>query len=69
MTKMNNEFFKAPRIFTGITCPRRGSIIFQVLVALAQEAGLDFDELFDDEEYLIDKSLEWDMLRENGKSV
>ena len=55
-------------IFTGITCTRRGSIIFQVFITLAQEAGLDFDKVFDDGEHLIDESLEWDLLRENEKS-
>ena len=68
MAKMSNKFFKAPWIVTAITCPKRGATIFQVLVVLAHEAGLDSDKIYDEEEHLIDKSLEWGMLKEDEKS-
>ena len=42
--------------------------IFQVLVVLAHEAGLDFDKIYDKEEHLIDESLEWGMLKKDDKS-
>ena len=58
IAKMNLESFKLPMIFTGITFPRRGSDIFLVVVALAQEAGLDIDEVFDDGDNPSDDSLE-----------
>ena len=65
MAKMYDVFFRAPMIFTAFTCPRRGPIIFRVVLACLQNAGIDLDGNYDgeiDESHLIDETLEWGFL-------
>ena len=41
ITKIYSNFIKTPWVFTVIICPKRGPVIFQVLLELAKDIGLD----------------------------
>ena len=62
LAKMNDKFFVAPWVFLCFICPIRGRIVLRVCLALMKEAGVDLDAVYDDEEHLIDKTLDWDLL-------
>jgi len=61
LAKMYEKFFDgSPWVFTGFTCPKRGHTILRVVLRLVHEAGVDLDGVYDDEEHLIDESLDWE---------
>ena len=69
IAQIYSDFSKDPWVFTAITHPKRGCIIFQALLELAEYAGLDLDTVYDNDEHLTDENLEWSMLKEEENLI
>ena len=49
LTKLYDDFFAPPWIFTGFTCPDRGAIILRVVLDTMSTQGFDLDGVYDDQ--------------------
>ena len=49
LAKLYDDFFAPPWIFTGFTCPDRGTIILRVVLDIMSTQGFDLDRVYDDQ--------------------